>query len=56
MSNTRSVWEEKNLFLLCQIKFYKRAYKYRYVKSVIILKQLLQDYDDKLFTKVETNR
>jgi len=26
---------------------FKRAFKYGYVKSVIKLKQLLQDYDDK---------
>jgi len=30
---------------------FKRAFKYGYVKSVIKLEQLLQDYDDKLFTK-----
>jgi len=31
--------------------FFKRAFKYGYVKSVIKLEELLQDYDDKLFTK-----
>ena len=30
---------------------FKRAFKYGYVKSVISSKQLLQDYDDSLFTK-----
>jgi len=30
---------------------FKRGFKYDYVKSVIKLEQLLQDYDDKLFTK-----
>ena len=30
---------------------FKRGFKYGYVKSVIKLEQLLQDYDDKLFTK-----
>jgi len=30
---------------------FKRAFKYGYVKSVIKLEQLLQHYDDKLFTK-----
>ena len=30
---------------------FKRAFKYGYVKSVIKLEELLQDYDDKLFTK-----
>jgi len=30
---------------------FKRAFKYGYAKSVIKLEQLLQDYDDKLFTK-----
>jgi len=30
---------------------FKRAFKCGYVKSVIRLEQLLQDYDDKLFTK-----
>jgi len=30
---------------------FKRAFKYVYVKCVIKLEQLLQDYDDKLFTK-----
>ena len=30
---------------------FKRAFKYRYVKSVIKLEELLQDYGDKLFTK-----
>jgi len=30
---------------------FKRAFKYEYVKSVIKLEQLLQDYEDKLFTK-----
>jgi len=29
----------------------KRAFKYGYVKSVISLEQLMQDYDDKLFHK-----
>jgi len=31
---------------------FKRAFKYGYVKPVIKLEQLLQDYDDKLFTKI----
>ena len=30
---------------------FKRAFKYGYVKCVIKLEELLQDYDDKLFTK-----
>jgi len=30
---------------------FKRAFKYSYVKSIINLEQLLQDYDDKLFHK-----
>ena len=30
---------------------FKRAFKYGYITSVIKLEQLLQDYDDKLFTK-----
>jgi len=30
---------------------FKRAFKNGYVKSVISLKQLLQDYDNKLFKK-----
>jgi len=30
---------------------FKRAFKCGYVKSVISLEQLLQDYDDKLFHK-----
>jgi len=30
---------------------FKREFKYSYVKSVISLEQLLQDYDDKLFHK-----
>jgi len=30
---------------------FKRAFKYGYVKSVIKLEELLQDYDDKLFTE-----
>ena len=31
--------------------FFKRAFKYGYVKSVYNLEQFLQDYDDNLFTK-----
>ena len=34
--------------MLC---FSKQVLKYRYVKSVINIEQLLQDYDDSLFTK-----
>jgi len=30
---------------------FKRAFKYGYVKSVIKLEQLVQDYEDNLFTK-----
>ena len=32
-------------------RFFKRAFKYEYVKSVYKLEQFIQDYDEHMFTK-----
>jgi len=40
-----------NTHILQINSLFKRTFKYSYVRSLISLEQLLQDYDDKLFHK-----